>query len=201
MSEPGKYAKGIAKQEQIVDVALNVVAGQGYDGATIREVAAAAGLSKTGLLHHFPRKEDLFSEVLRRRDEIASERWLAERDTPTLDSATLIADFVRDNAEVPGLVQLFTRLSSEATDPAHPAHEFFRQRYEQNRAATRELFADMVQRGELPSTLDPDKFAVIIAALEDGLQLRWLYDRQIDMAAHIAHLFEVLRPTSGEQPL
>lgn len=199
MTSKGKYPKGVAKQEELVDVALNIVAQRGYSGATIREVAEAAGLSKTGLLHHFSKKDDLFVEVLRRRDDLAAAKWQRERDQPSMHSAELISGFVRENANVPGLVQLFTRLSSEATDSTHPAHDFFRQRYEQNEVAAAGLFEEMRERGELPEEVDPHMLAVIVAALQDGLQLRWLYEPSVDMAAHIRHFFQAMAIPVAEE--
>ncbi|KAA9105881.1 TetR/AcrR family transcriptional regulator [Microbacterium rhizomatis] len=192
MSPVSKYPKGVAKQQELIDVALRVVAERGYNGATITEVADAANLSKAGLLHHFRKKEDLFAEVLRRRDDLVTDTWTRERMNPTVDGATLIAGFIRENAKVPGLVQLFTRLSAEATDPSNPAHDYFRDRYEKNREASASLLQDMQASGRLPSTADPEMFAVILAALQDGLQLRWLYDPHVDMAAHLEHFFDAL---------
>lgn len=187
-----KYPKGVAKQEELVDVALQVIAERGYNGATLAEVAEAANLSRAGLLHHFRKKEDLFAEVLRRRDELATGRWLQEQNAPTVDRAELVADFIRENAKIPGLVQLFSRLSAEATDPANPAHEFFRDRYEQNKLASTSMLREMRDEGRIPLAADPEKFAIILAALEDGLQIRWLYDPSIDMADLVEEFFAAL---------
>ncbi|GAA4491514.1 helix-turn-helix domain-containing protein [Microbacterium panaciterrae] len=187
-----KYPKGVAKQEELVDVALQVIAERGYNGATLAEVAEAANLSRAGLLHHFRKKEDLFAEVLRRRDELATGRWLQEQNAPTVDRAELIAGFIRENAKIPGLVQLFSRLSAEATDPANPAHEFFRDRYEQNKLASTAMLREMRDEGRIPLAADPEKFAIILAALEDGLQIRWLYDPSIDMADLVEEFFAAL---------
>lgn len=189
MRPSSKYPKGVAKQAELVDVALQVVAERGYNGATIGEVAEAANLSRAGLLHHFHKKEELFAEVLRRRDDLATDAWLQQRKSPSVDPAEFIAGLIRENAKVPGLVQLFARLSAEATDPANPAHDFFRDRYEQNKVASSELLAEMRSSGRLPASVDPDKFAVILAALQDGLQIRWLYDSSIDMAELIGDFF------------
>jgi AcrR family transcriptional regulator len=44
----------------ILDAAREVFAGQGYDGATIRSIAAEAGVDPALVHHHFGTKEDLF---------------------------------------------------------------------------------------------------------------------------------------------
>ena len=38
---------------------------RGYEGTTVRDVAAAAGISAGSLFHHFPSKEQMLVEMLR----------------------------------------------------------------------------------------------------------------------------------------
>ena len=64
----GGYAKGDARRELIVDVASDIFGTQGFRAATMLQIAAACGISRTGLLHHFPTKESLLEAVLARRD-------------------------------------------------------------------------------------------------------------------------------------
>ena len=68
----GSYAKGVAKREEILTRALDVIAREGYRGASVKELADAVGLSQAGLLHYFDSKEELFTEILRKRDELDS---------------------------------------------------------------------------------------------------------------------------------
>jgi AcrR family transcriptional regulator len=192
MTEPRNYPKGAAKRTELVDVALRVVAEKGMSGATVREVAAAAGLSKTGMLHHFPRKEDLFVEVLRRRDELLADR-LADMMIGEADEIPgHVVRTLRENAESPALVQLFTVLSAEASDPSHPAHEFFRNRYEQLHSVTLDIVVKMIDEGILPPAVDAEKFANLLVALQDGLQLSWLYRPTVDMAEHVENFFTLV---------
>src|SRR5215218_829879 len=105
MSATRYSAKGVAKREEILEAALRIVAQKGYNGATIRTLADAVGLSKTGLLHHFGTKEELFVEILRRRDAedlVALEAALAQGRS----IAEAFAGVLTRNAGVPGLVQL-----------------------------------------------------------------------------------------------
>ena len=54
------------KQDQILDAAARVVERQGAAHLTIDAVAAEAGLSKGGVLYHFPSKHALLSGMLER---------------------------------------------------------------------------------------------------------------------------------------
>jgi len=185
----GSYAKGIARREQILTAALEVIARNGYQRTTIRELAEAVGLSQAGLLHYFSSKEELFGEILRKRDEVDRAR------TPDGQGSTVDAliDVVRHNAEVPGLVQLYAELSTEASEPGHAARDFFRQRYTSLRSQLGDAVRSAQGRGEVSPDLDADALATILIAAADGLQTQWMFEPEIDMAAHLEQLWAALR--------
>ena len=60
----GKYAKGRATQERIVEVAMGLFASAGYDATSIETVLAKSGISRGALYHHFRDKAALFEAVL-----------------------------------------------------------------------------------------------------------------------------------------
>ncbi|WP_420368781.1 TetR/AcrR family transcriptional regulator [Curtobacterium sp. L1-20] len=181
MARRGSYAKGIAKREEILTVALDLVARQGFRRTSIRDIADAVGLTQAGLLHYFDSKDELWVEILRRRDEIdLAHEWHAE------DPAALLAAIVRHNTEVPGLVQMFVNLSAAAaTDPEHPAHEYFRERYERSRRDLSADFRAMQEDGRLRPDVDPVQLTSVLLAVSDGMQIQWLYDPTRDMAEHV----------------
>ena len=59
-----RQARGLARQEQILDVAFDLFADNGVRQTTIAAVADRVGLSEAGVLHHFTSKEDLLLAVL-----------------------------------------------------------------------------------------------------------------------------------------
>ena len=181
MARRGSYAKGIAKREEILTNALDLVAVNGFRRTSIKDNADAVGLTQAGLLHYFDSKDELWVEILRRRDEIdLAHDWHAE------DPAALLAAIVRHNTEVPGLVQMFVNLSAAAaTDPEHPAHEYFRERYERSRRDLSADFRAMQQDGRLRADVDPVELTSVLLAVSDGMQIQWLYDPTRDMAEHV----------------
>ncbi|WP_200886708.1 TetR/AcrR family transcriptional regulator [Phaeacidiphilus oryzae] len=194
MARRGSYAKGIAKREEILTTALEIVARVGYSRTTVRELAAAVGLSQTGLLHYFGTKEQLFAEILRRRDQVdvrAARESLTESPEPA-DDREGYTWIVRHNAEVPGLVQLYSRFSSEAAEEGHPAHDYFRDRYLTSRRRAGEMVRAQQAAGRLAADLDPDRLAVLLIALMDGLQVQWMYDGDVDMAEHLEYFWRLL---------
>jgi AcrR family transcriptional regulator len=188
MARRGSYAKGIAKREEILTAALDVIARNGYRRTSVRELADAVGLSQAGLLHYFSSKEELFQEILRKRDEVDATAFQGLRETPLEGFFAVI----RHNSEVPGLVQLYAQVSTEAGDPEHPAHEFFVQRYEQFRAMVSQLMRDEQAAGRIDTDLDPERLANLFLAAADGLQTQWMLDPSIDMADHVAYLWQLV---------
>ncbi|HEU4756468.1 MAG TPA: TetR/AcrR family transcriptional regulator [Agromyces sp.] len=196
MARRGSYAKGVAKREEILTAALEVIARRGYGRTSVRELADAVGLSQAGLLHYFSSKEELFAEVLRKRDEV---------DRAALDSVPRGDDSegdrfvrtIRHNADVPGLVQLYARLSSEATEPEHPARGYFEEHYRGLRGLTSDTIRDGQAAGTIRDDVDADQAASLLLAVADGLQTQWLMDPSIDMAEHVEAFLRLLeRPVA-----
>lgn len=199
----GSYAKGVAKREEILTRALDVIAREGYRGASVKELADAVGLSQAGLLHYFGSKEELFTEILRKRDEVDSATFGLDAERP--DEHDLRAGYVAvigHNADVPGLVQLYARLSVDAADPEHSAHRFFIERGEALRGAFAEEIARRQAAGEITDRIEPTTLARVFQAVADGLQVQWMLEPDIDMAATVDALFDALaaRPTDREGP-
>lgn len=60
-------------KEKIIREAVHLFGQYGFRGATLAEIARAAGLTEPGLLHHFPSKEHLLMDVLEERDRVNQE--------------------------------------------------------------------------------------------------------------------------------
>ncbi|TDD30092.1 TetR/AcrR family transcriptional regulator [Kribbella turkmenica] len=187
MATRGPYAKGVAKREEILSKALEVIARQGYRKTSTRELAAAVGLSEAGLLHYFGSKEKLFEAVLRARDEADTARLGDE-----LDVIDKLGAVVRHNADVPGLVQLYSTFSTEAGDPQHGAHEYFVERYQRLRAALAASVRARQADGTMSTAADPEKIATLLIAVSDGLQIQSQYRLDAEPADVLDHLVELL---------
>lgn len=192
MTARGSYAKGIAKREEILEAALRVVAREGYHGASVRELAEAVGLSQAGLLHYFPSKDELFEAILAKRDELDS-AYTADPADPA-DMFGAMVKLVRYNQTVPGLVQLYAQQSGAATDPNHPSHGYFTERYQRLQTEFTEWAQQAQRDGSLGDRLPPDAVASILVAVMDGLQNQWLLGVEPDMAARLAQLLALLAP-------
>ncbi|SDO63311.1 transcriptional regulator, TetR family [Klenkia soli] len=101
----------------ILDRAAGLFARRGYGKTSVQEIADAVGLSKAGLLHHYPSKDALHAAVTARADGLADQVLAvrdrvpegADRDRATVEVLVEIA-FAH-----PGLVALL--LSPAAEEP------------------------------------------------------------------------------------
>jgi AcrR family transcriptional regulator len=195
------YAKGRAKRREILDQAMSLFGEAGYRGASLREIATRCGLSHPGLLHHFPTKESLLLAVLEHRDEADSAQLLSGR----MGLATLrgLIDLAALNATRPGIVELYTVLSAEATATGHPAHGYFTRRYRATVRTIKVAYEQAHADGVLQPGIEAATAARQFVALMDGLQIQWLLsDRRLDMAGILqAHLQAQLTvPLAGGSP-
>ncbi|RZQ63728.1 TetR/AcrR family transcriptional regulator [Amycolatopsis suaedae] len=152
-----------ARRRQILDGARVCFARYGYEGATVRRLEEATGLSRGAIFHHFRDKESLFLA-------------LAE------DDAVSMADVVARQ----GLVQVMRDLLSEGSD--HPADwlgtrlevsrrlrtdpEFrtrWAQRSEQLTAATRQRLLRQRDAGKLRDDVDVDVLTSFLELVLEGL--------------------------------
>jgi AcrR family transcriptional regulator len=159
-------------------------------------VAEAAGLSQSGLLHHFPTKEGLLAEVLRERDVrdvalLATGRDHPPRGWEVWDDMTRL---VRLNSDRAALVRLFTSLSGEAVDPDHPGHDWLDEHHRSAVDALATALQDAVADGTADPAIPAQSLARQAVALMDGLQVQWLVrPDEVDMAADFASFVEVVR--------
>lgn len=191
MTRRGQYAKGIAKRAEILDVALDVIAENGYRKASNREIATRVGLTQPGLMHYFGTREELFAEVLRARDQRDLERF---RDEDDIFQEFL--DVTAYNTTVPGLVRLYVEYSAEATIEGHPARAFFEQRFTWVRARLAAAVEQQQAAGRMGPEVDIPLAVDLLVAAADGLQVQWLLDPSIDMVARLSQFWEGMRAAS-----
>jgi len=194
--QTGTYAAADDRRKAIVEAAVQRFARLGYLNSSTQKIAADVGISHSGLLHHFGSKQGLLLAVLRAREEQA--RALFEQpglhDDP-IEMMRRRVVLLETNATQPGLTQLYTVLSAEASNPEHPAHEYFHHRYERLVASVRHTLEQGQKSGVLRTDFDPEAIARETFAVWDGFQIQWgLSDGAWDLvSAYRDYLDGVLR--------
>ncbi len=107
-----QHGEQLSTREQILVEAISCFAEGGYDGTSLNDIAAAVGIRRQSLLHHFPSKEQLYGEVFERMlgDWITRLADVIETDARGFDKVETVLqagfDFFADN---PSYVRLVRR--------------------------------------------------------------------------------------------
>lgn len=72
MAQSKRQQQADARREQLLDVALDLFATQGFDATSTQQIATAAGVTQGLVFHYFGSKEGLLSAVLSTRHSFAS---------------------------------------------------------------------------------------------------------------------------------
>lgn len=73
---------GQDRRRQLLEVAIDVFARQGFGGTKTKDIAAAAGVSEAILFHHFASKEDLYHAIIdSKEDKLGARDFLKKLET------------------------------------------------------------------------------------------------------------------------
>lgn len=105
-----------ASRDRIFDAAMRLFASSGYGAVSMRDIAAEVGMKAASIYNHFPSKEGLLDEALRRFRLLCYE-WAGKdpsAERPAVPATVSTRDFLRDALLVhlgllrdPRLVPLF----------------------------------------------------------------------------------------------
>lgn len=98
-------------RQTILDAALDVFSSEGFRGATLDQIAGAAGLSKPNLLYYFPSKEAIYTELL----STLLDTWLdplrdlSDSDDPIREITGYVARKLQMSRDFPRESRLFAQ--------------------------------------------------------------------------------------------
>lgn len=180
-------------REQALQTAVDLIARQGFGATSMAQVAEGAGISPSGLAHHFPSKKALLGAVLAHRDAVDSDPMPPEGSTPwsAFDHLVRVAGL---NMQRRQIVLLYATVTGEATTPDHPAHEWMLDHFEAVMESLMRCLRLDQEKGDVREDAPVERIARETVALMDGLQLQWLIDPSVDMAEilgdHVTRLKE-----------
>jgi AcrR family transcriptional regulator len=177
-----EYPEGARRKAAIIRAAARLFALNGYRDASLASIAGEAGLTPPGLLHHFPSKPELLLAVLRDRERRDKKMVADVIETSPGDVVQVLQKLLAHNAAERTDSLLHVVVSAESTSPAHPAHDFFVARNTRVRNALCRSIGK--QAGSDVTEAELNALATISIAVMDGLQLQWLLDPEVDMAAN-----------------
>lgn len=116
--------KGERTALRIMDAAERLFARNGFQGTTMREIAAEAGLREPGLYNHFGSKDALYAAVLERSLRPMEQRIarLLEGPLNPADVLRLPVEMLHLNAQHPHMAALFYQAIQSLHDSSPAAH-------------------------------------------------------------------------------
>ncbi len=179
MPTPTRLSRANAQaqtRKSLIEAAAQVFAERGYGGATLEQIAAAAGFTIGAIYSNFSGKQELFLAVLEehagsRIDEFAAKIERAESDAAGLAEAA--ADTMRHLDEDATWFPLFIEFWSEATrDPL--VRDRFAANQQQTRRRLERIIEDRAARTGRQPLLPTADLAIIIKAISNGIALEKL---------------------------
>src|SRR5215204_1311246 len=109
-----RFRNADESRARILSAAVAEFGASGYRGASIGAIATRAGISQSGLLHHFRSKEELLAAVVDARTAEHREAYLeAKADDDDLGFATAMVKLMQRASRDRDLTRLFTVVIAE----------------------------------------------------------------------------------------
>jgi AcrR family transcriptional regulator len=183
LTSRGPYKKGLQRRREIVDAAARIFARHGYHAGSLRHIADEVGVTGAALIRYFGSKEGLLVAVLLHWEEETS-RWQGSHTG--LEHFRALILLMRYHRTHRGFIELFLTLSTEASNPDHPAREFIVKRYEDTRQAFKQQLGIARDSGDILPLPDDaiDLESRSLIALMDGMEIQWLLNPDLDLASN-----------------
>ncbi|WP_067823864.1 TetR/AcrR family transcriptional regulator [Actinomadura kijaniata] len=165
-----------ARRRDVSEAVWRVLAARGFDGLTLRAVAAEMNASTGLLTHYFPTKKALVRHALDLAGERTGTRSRPAPPAPGLPALrTALLDVLPRTAQAVELNRVWVSSWDAALgDPDLGDRE--RDRYERWRGELRAHLEKAVELGELPPDADVEDLAASAAAFTHGLVVQVLFD-------------------------
>lgn len=147
-----------SSREKLLDAAAELIATHSVQELTLEGVAAAAGVTKGGLIYHFKTKDELLGALVERMSLELDQRSRAKAAQRGDTTGALLMALVDDTFDMPpGEKRLLTNLLAAATSYPHllgPVQQLYNRLY-----------------GELTQAGPEAGLALVVAAALDGISL------------------------------
>lgn len=185
-----------ARRKQLIEVAIETIASEGYVNTTLADIARRADISKGVISYHFDNKDELINAVIRdllrasfsyiRTQVEAAGASARERLSVYIRASFAYMAAHRDRAVAQ--IDLWGSFTS-----AEAKHDFNQSVYDPCRRYLSEIVRSGQASGEMKA-LDPLTVASIIQGMIDGLMMQWVFDPEaVDLTAcadQIAAMFD-----------
>ncbi|MFI8460008.1 TetR/AcrR family transcriptional regulator [Kitasatospora sp. NPDC085464] len=190
------------RRAQIVQVAIEVVAEQGYAKASFSRIAKQAGLSSTGMIsYHFAGKDDLMHEVVAEVTRVTG-AFMAPRVGAAEGARARLRAFVEANVELlavwprhlKALIEVLPNLGGD--DPATVGYNASLQLLMDGQE---QAVRQAQEAGEFRE-FDPRLMLVALRGAVDAVVMRWVGDPAFDVTAAGRELADIFDRATRAEP-
>jgi AcrR family transcriptional regulator len=169
---PARRNKGRAREEAVLDAAIEAIAELGLTNVRVADIAERAGIGPGHVTYYFPSKDELLVRAIRRSEE-AFHAQIAEQVHRVADPwerlRTLIELAIPDGPHDPGWILWLDVMASAATNPEVAASGQELEAWW--RVELRRVLHDGCDRGAFVVD-DLDAAVLSLSAMIDGLSIR-----------------------------
>lgn len=190
-----------ARRQQIIEAAVTTVNELGYHGASLAQIAARAGISKSIISYHFDGKEDLLLAVVNHVFARAGEQIEAAVGRESTASGKLAAyaraylNFIAEHrAEMIAAMEVAVSHRDADGVPLYLTES------EEDTALLMAIVEAGQGSGEFRTELDPIVTVTTIVHALDGALTRAQMHPDTDLATWVDHLVPMLLAALGAQP-
>ncbi|HEY2056403.1 MAG TPA: TetR family transcriptional regulator C-terminal domain-containing protein [Solirubrobacterales bacterium] len=163
------------RREELVLAAWRVIAANGIDEVTIRDIARESGFSSGVLAHYFKNKDDLLAHALRLSHTRIRKRYDAEVETPVAVDA--LRAILIDNLPMDEQRDLETRIEMSFWARALRNEELHEIQQDESETL-RELLRELVEKAQKDKAIskkhDREEILELLGAVIDGISLHAL---------------------------
>lgn len=161
------------KKQHLLEAAIRVFATKGFDDASMREIAAEAGLTTGAIYHHYKNKDDLFYDAVKEAAYFVHKLSERNEDSQLKTNEEMFAEIrnnVRDRMSKAVEQRLLILLAAYAMSKGGRIQEKYKQDYTEiiQRVADMYFYAFGVQNQQYQKSLA----AILVAAL-DGVAIQY----------------------------
>ncbi len=182
-----------AKMKHIIDAAIRCFAVKGFHSTSTAEICHEAGMSPGNVFHYFPNKNSII-EAIALEDALLFDDIFC-RDEAEEECIQAIIDLMKEIIELynhPEYARISIEIFAEASRNAS-IHEIFIENERNNKQRLIAMLKNGIKKGQIDSTLEPEKIATWLLVIADGSMGRNIIDPEFNERENQTMLEVMLR--------
>ncbi|HEK0786196.1 TetR/AcrR family transcriptional regulator [Enterobacteriaceae bacterium TYF_5] len=182
-----------AKMKHIIDAAIRCFAVKGFHSTSTAEICHEAGMSPGNVFHYFPNKNSII-EAIALEDAQLFDDIFCRYETEE-ECIQAIIDLMKEIIELynhPEYARISIEIFAEASRNAS-IHEIFIENERNNKQRLIAMLKNGIKKGQIDSTLEPEKIATWLLVIADGSMGRNIIDPEFNERENHAMLEVMLK--------